>query len=218
MHTNTGNTGEGPREGEALAAILGLGALDDGSGFILGDLEALLATLDDATLRAPRVRVAALPLLADLKLGLGDDGPVQGMLYEAVDGALAGDAVARVVALRILRSIVRMEAVEMRGTVERCAERAAGDATLRSGLELVHAVLEAVAPGAHPLAFPRLPGRFADRVLVDGDAELLCLFADVENAVHGHREADRRLAAELQAEIEAMLRADTRPGRPGAPR
>ena len=50
---------------------------------------------------------------------------------------------------------------------------------------------------AQGVAFTRLPGRFADRILPAGDQELLLLFLDVENAVHERIADDRRMARDL---------------------
>lgn len=192
--------------------------LDDGSGFVLEELEATLAGLDDDVRDLPAVRVAAEPFLAEVRLGLGDDGAVATLLVEAVDGALAGDAASRVVVLRVLRALVRMDAVELCDVVKHLHKRVDGaDRVLATGLQLAVAVLEAVGPGAHPLAFPRLPGRFADRVLAAGDPELLCFFADVEIAVHGREKDDLRIAEEL-SRAEELNRASGRgpAGGPGA--
>ena len=227
MHTRSGRPGgrprggregSGAREASALRAILRLAELDDGSGFVLEELEATLAGLDDDVRDLPAVRVAAEPFLAEVRLGLGDDGAVATLLVEAVDGALAGDAASRVVVLRVLRALVRMDAVELCDVVKHLHKRVDGaDRVLATGLQLAVAVLEAVGPGAHPLAFPRLPGRFADRVLAAGDPELLCFFADVEIAVHGREKDDLRIAEEL-SRAEELNRASGRgpAGGPGA--
>ena len=181
MHNSFSPSGEDPREESALRGILRLAELDDGSGFVLGELEATLGALDPEIRTLPSVRVASEPFLAELKLGLGYDGHVMGLLYAAVDDAIAGDPPARVVALRTL---------------------------LTAGLDLAAAVLDAVGPGAHPLAYPRLPGRFADRILMAGDPELLCFFADVEIAVHEREKTDRTIAGELEQELERELGRD----------
>lgn len=218
MHISSGQPGgqprgdrgeSGAREASALRAILRLAELDDGSGFVLDELEATLAALDDDVRDLPSIRVAALPFLAEIRLGLGDDADVAALMEDAVDRALAGDAASRVVVLRILRSMARMDAVELRDVVKRLWKRAVGaDPVLATGLQLAAAVLDAVGPGAHPLAFPRLPGRFADRVLMAGDPELLCFFADVEIAVHGREKDDRRIAEELDLELHRELAED----------
>lgn len=210
MHTSSGRSGGDPRDdrggrgdsasrGEsALRAIERLALLDDGSGFILGELQATLAGIDPDVLDLPSVRVASLPLLAEVQLGLGDDAQVADLLSESVDRAADGDRAARAVVLRILRSVARMDAVELRGVVKRLLVRAEGtDPVLVTGLRLGAAVLDAVGPGAHPLAFPRLPERFTDEVLMAGDPDLLCFFADVEIAVHGREKDNLRMAAEL---------------------
>ncbi|QGS34754.1 hypothetical protein FOB82_07130 [Corynebacterium xerosis] len=203
MHNSFSPSGEDPREESALRGILRLAELDDGSGFVLGELEATLGALDPDIRTRPSVRVASEPFLAELKLGLGYDGHVIGLLYAAVDDAIAGDPAARVVALRTLRALCRMDAVELGDVVNRLRERAEGtDPGLAVGLDLAAAVLDAVGPGAHPLAYPRLPGRFADRILMAGDPELLCFFADVEIAVHEREKTDRTIAGELELERE----------------
>ncbi|WP_295625118.1 hypothetical protein [uncultured Corynebacterium sp.] len=199
MHNKFDRTGDDPREEDALAAILRLVELDDGSGVVLGELEDTLAALDADVRDLPSVRVAAEPFLAELKLGLGEDATVTAMLEDSAEAAAVGDPVARIVVIRILRTVARMDAVELRGVVTQLARRATiGDPVLSTALDLASAVLDAVAPGAHPLAYPRLPGRFADRVLAVGDPELLCFFADVESAVHGRQNDDLRIAAETE--------------------
>lgn len=209
MHNSFSPSGEDPREESALRGILRLAELDDGSGFVLGELEATLGALDPEIRTLPSVRVASEPFLAELKLGLGYDGHVMGLLYAAVDDAIAGDPPARVVALRTLRALCRMDAVELVDVVKRLRERAEGaDPVLTAGLDLAAAVLDAVGPGAHPLAYPRLPGRFADRILMAGDPELLCFFADVEIAVHEREKTDRTIAGELEQELERELGRD----------
>lgn len=209
MHTSSGRAGgeprdeRGSREASALRAIERLAMLDDGSGFVLGELEATVAGLDADVRDLPSVRVASLPFLAELRLGLGHDAPVAELLEESVERAVAGDAASRVVVIRVLRSLARMDAVELRGVVKRLLRRAEGaDPVLAIGLQLGAAVLDAVGPGAHPLAFPRLPGRFADRVLMAGDPELLCFFADIETAVHGREQDDLRIAEEIDSELD----------------
>src|SRR5699024_12278573 len=76
------------------------------------------------------------------------------------------------------------------------------DAVLSDGFDLTRAVLDAASPGAHPLAFTRLPGRFADRILPACDHELLLLFLDVENAGHDRIADDRRMARDRLAGIQ----------------
>ncbi|MFC3849196.1 hypothetical protein ACFORJ_03295 [Corynebacterium hansenii] len=211
MYFSSGHPGGDPRgdrrdrgdhEASALRAILRLAELDDGTGYVLGELEATLAGFDDDVRDLPTVRVAALPFLAELHLGLGDDARVAELLEEAVERARGGDDAARVVSLRMLRALCRMDAIEMRSVVKRLLDRAEGaDPVLVTALELSLGVLDAVAPGAHPLALPRLPGRFADAVFLAGDPELLCFFADVEVAIDGRENDDLRIAEELDREI-----------------
>lgn len=171
--------------------------LEDGTGHTLVMLEEAVSGLDDDIRLRPAVRVAAEPLLAEMRLGLGEDAAVAETLERATVDALLGDAAARVVALRVCRAIVRVEAVELRDVVKRLHGGSGTDPVLSDGLELTGAVLDAAGPGAHPLALTRLPGRFADRILPAGDQELLLLFLDVENAVHARIADDRRMARDL---------------------
>ncbi|MFD5868419.1 hypothetical protein ACFWGD_07390 [Corynebacterium sp. NPDC060344] len=222
MHISSGRAGgdprddRGSREASALRAIERLAMLDDGTGFVLGELEATLAGLDPDVRELPSVRVASLPFLAELKLGLGDDRPVAELLEDSVARAVAGDAASRVVAIRVLRALARMDAVELGVVVKRLLRGGEGsDPVLALGLQLAAAVLDAVGPGAHPLAFPRLPGRFADRVLMAGDPELLCFFADVELAVHDRERDDRRIAEEIDEELGRELDRELGPDQSG---
>lgn len=199
MHGDEHGSGEDPRERLALRLIRDCAETEDGTGRALEPLEELVRDLEPDVLRLPSVRVALEPLMAEIRLGLGDDAAVADTLTGASVDALLGDTAARVVALRVARALVRVEAVELRPVVKRLEEGSGADAILATGLELAGAALDAVSPGAHPLAYPRLPGRFADRVLGAGDTELLLLFADVENGVHAHALEDQRLAADLMA-------------------
>ena len=64
MHNSFSPSGEDPREESALRGILRLAELDDGSGFVLGELEATLGALDPEIRTLPSVRVASEPFLA----------------------------------------------------------------------------------------------------------------------------------------------------------
>ena len=203
MNGDRHGAGEDAREREALQLIRNIAELEDGTGHALVMLEEAIAGLDEDIRRRPAVRVAAEPLLAEMRLGLGEDAPVAETLEAATVDAFLGDDAARVVALRICRALVRVEAVELRDVVKRLHGGSGLDAVLSDGLDLTRAVLDAASPGAHPLAFTRLPGRFADRILPAGDQELLLLFLDVENAVHERIADDRRMARDLFDVIQA---------------
>lgn len=219
MNGDRHGAGEDARERSALQLIRDIAALEDGTGHTLLMLEEAVAGLDEDIRRRPAVRVAAEPLLAEMRLGLGEDAAVAETLERATVDALLGDAAARAVALRVCRALVRVEAVELRDVVKRLHGGSGLDAVLSDGLELTGAVLEAAGPGAHPLALTRLPGRFADRILPAGDQELLMLFLDVENAVHARIDDDRRMARDLfeVAESDVHCRGPVHPADGGHP-
>ena len=189
-----------PEEGlEALGEINRLAQLDDGSGIIEPQLISYLDSLGDDAYDMPCLRIAGQTLLGEVLTGLGEDERVAEVLRRNIqdsvvlpgmseEEALQARA-AQVVVVRLLRIIVRMEAVELRNVVAQQCLATQIPPVVRVALTLTVDILDAARLDAHPDDMVRVVLDYADQVLWLADDDLNAYFAELEMIVQ-QREKD----------------------------
>lgn len=192
---------------EALVEIDRLARLDDGSGIIEPQLVGYLDSLGESAYDMPYLRISGQTLLGEVFTGLGEDERVAEMLHRNIEdstarlGASEQDALcawaARVVVIRLLRTIARMEAVELKAVVSKelaavqPPEQHGVCPVVRMALAMTVDVLAAASLDAHPDDMVRVVLEYADRVDWLDDEELSAYFAELRQIVL-QRERDLR--------------------------
>lgn len=188
-------------EERVLGEFERLAQLEDGSGIIEAELLEFVDVLGDVVFGSPRLRIASQTLLGEVLTGLGEDEAVADVLQRNLRdcGALPSERcvhyecarAAQVAVIRILRTIARMEALELRDVVKRFYETVNAVPPIQTALSFTMDVLDAAALDAHPDDMVRVVQDYADQILWHADGELNDYFAEVE-AIVAAREANLR--------------------------
>lgn len=173
----------------ALAELSRLGLKEDGSGCIERELLEFLDGLGDAAFTVPELRIAGQVLLGKVLTGLGEDEQVAQMIVRNINDSVVQRPehqrrAAEVVAIRLLRVVVRMEALELRGLVLSQFETPGITEELRLALELTADLLDAEALDKHPDEVVQVFLDYADRIMLSADSELVDYFNALDKWVH----------------------------------
>lgn len=180
-----------------LTKLAQLGEKEDGSGCIENELVTYLDSLGGVAHWNPDIRIAGQVLLGKVLTGLGEDEMVADILVRNIEDSIALQDLelrraAEVVAIRLLRIMVRMEALELRELVLAQLMKSGLSDQLRLALELTADLLAAEALDAHPDEVVQVFFSYADRIMLTADSELVAYFNALDKWVHV-RKRDLRL-------------------------
>ncbi len=181
----------------ALEQLQRLAAADDGSGIIEQELISFLDSLGEEAFSQPEIRILGQSLLGEVLTGLGEDTAVIKLLRRNLfdsfhlPGAGEIEAIcsyaAQIVVVRLLRTIVRMEARELSLAIDEEASFVAScslgvSEVIQVAFAMAAEALRATALDASPRELMAVAYRYEPEVAWLEDAELIEFHRELKQA------------------------------------